>query len=424
MVGLELAKHWAAAPRESLVFLGSGPVPPCAEHAQARYVRVAAEPEGLVDLSELAYARFCRRFESETTDWMLGSGLDPRETSVVVNDISEGPDLARLSEAGFAIVSIWHVDVVDYFNKLYLKNLVRPERLTRAYERSRALGAAAALPDLLNLVFEKQRQTVARSRRMIFPSSQMAETIERCYGGLIAPAAELRRRSLVVPWGVFGPGPDAAAAEKAAAELRAHYQLSSEDRVVMTLSRISPEKGLHLLLEAVRRLEQKGRVDKLCLMICGEAAFMMGQAYMRKVRRAAEALKRARVFFPGYLSAREKPGYFRLAELFVSPSIHESYGLNVVEAMRAGLPILASDHYGVRDVLRPEYGAAVSYQDLSAAPDALGAALGDLLADRGQLRAMGKRAAQAAAAMPFSRAAERVLDEALAGLAQVEGVKT
>ena len=47
--------------------------------------------------------------------------------------------------------------------------------------------------------------------------------------------------------------------------------------------------------------------------------------------------------------------HIRLAELFVSPSVHESYGLTLVEAMRAGLPILASDHHGVAEILRPEF---------------------------------------------------------------------
>ena len=53
----------------------------------------------------------------------------------------------------------------------------------------------------------------------------------------------------------------------------------------------------------------------------------------------------------------------------MSPSVHESYGLNVVEALRAGLPVLASDHYGVRDILKDEYGVRVPYGSLATAPE-------------------------------------------------------
>ncbi|MBI3551088.1 MAG: glycosyltransferase family 4 protein [Elusimicrobia bacterium] len=407
MVGLHLARRWSQQANVRLRVLGSGPVPPAAGLDFVRLPEGGAGAKGLVSLSELEYARFCRRFEEATTSWVLDrpARLDPRRTCIVVNDISEGPTLARLTRAGFPIVSLWHVDVVDYFNRLYLKEFVRPERLTRLYEAGRGLGAARLLPDLLKLVFEKQRQTVVHSKRMVFPSNAMAQTIRRCY----APA-DFARRGLVVPWGVWERGGDARAAEALAARLKGHYQLGDRTAVLMTLSRISPEKGLHLLLEALRRLERSPRrPEDLCLFICGEPAFMRGESYLRQVRQTAARLKSARVFFPGYLADAEKQAYYRLAHLFVSPSIHDSYGLNIVEAMQAGLPILASDHYGVQDILSEEFGRKVHYGKLSAAPGLLAAELGDLLSDRGRLSRMGERARAAAEAMPFERAADAVL---------------
>ena len=74
---------------------------------------------------------------------------------IVVNDVSEAPTLEALAAAGYPILSIWHVDVVDYFNKLYLRRIVAPEKLTKLHERMRSVGADWMLPDVLNLVFEK-----------------------------------------------------------------------------------------------------------------------------------------------------------------------------------------------------------------------------------------------------------------------------
>jgi glycosyltransferase involved in cell wall biosynthesis len=115
-----------------------------------------------------------------------------------------------------------------------------------------------------------------------------------------------------------------------------------------------------------------------------------------------------KVVFPGYLDAAGKRVYLSLANLFVSPSVHESYGLNVVEAMHAGLPVLASDHYGVRDTLPPEAGRLVHYPSPKKAPALLAAALMDMIPDRERLKKMGAAAREAAGAMPFSAAAEAV----------------
>jgi glycosyltransferase involved in cell wall biosynthesis len=196
--------------------------------------------------------------------------------------------------------------------------------------------------------------------------------------------------------------------------LRAHYQITPKTTVLMTLSRISPEKGIHLLLEALRLLEAKGSANEdLCLFICGEAAFMQGASYMRQVRKAAARLKKVRVFFPGYLADQQKQAYYRLAHLFVSPSVHDSYGLNIVEAMQAGLPILASDHYGVQDILKESFGRKVRYESLKQAPAGLAAALEKLVGDRVGLAGMGEHARRAAAASPFERAAATVLSQSL-----------
>lgn len=408
MVGLRLIRHWAATGVSGLTVLGSGLESPA---PGVEYVRL---PEGpgheLVRLSEFEYARFCRAFETASTDWLLArrDRLPPETTTVLVNDVSEGPTVARLAEAGYPIVSLWHVDVVDYFNKIYLHSLVPPQHLTRLYERCMRLGLSGAVPDLLKLIFEKQRETVARSNRLIVPSRAMAETLIRCYEGG-TPGGVLSERIRVVPWGAFAdtaPEPS----EALLRELRGRYRIGDKTTVLMTLSRIAPEKGIHLLVEALRRLERAGRLAgrDVVLLICGEASFMQGAPYCRRVRAAAEGLRQVRAVFPGYLDAPAKKAHFRLAGLFVSPSVHESYGLNIVEAMQAGLAVMASDHYGVHDILDESCGLVVPYPSLAEAPGRLARALESALGEGGRLESMGRAAAARAAAMPFAKAADAV----------------
>jgi glycosyltransferase involved in cell wall biosynthesis len=369
----------------------------------------------LVKLSELGYARFCLDFEAATTRWILESSLRPDSTCIVVNDVSEGPDLARLARAGYRIVSLWHVDVVDYFGKIYFKNAFRPESLVGAYEFFRRAGAARALPSVLKLVFEKQRQTVAKSARLIFPSTAMASVVGRCYGGVAASPEGIARRSLVVPWGSWEDGADEGKVLALRQELRARHRIGAETSTLMTLSRLAPEKGIDLLLKALLRLESEGFAETrdIVLFVCGEAAFMKGQSTLKRLKKLTGQLKKVRIFFTGHLDPIAKRAHLGLCDLFVSPSIHESYGLTIVEAMRAGLPILALNHYGVRETLRPDYGRVVEPRSIAQAPSELAGAIQELLSDNDRLRAMGHRAQAAALKMPFGAAAQSVLDAAL-----------
>ncbi|HVE13076.1 MAG TPA: glycosyltransferase family 4 protein [Elusimicrobiota bacterium] len=404
MVGLQLARAWA---REGarLTVLGAGPQAPWdPPPSGARYVRLPSEDPApdLVRLSETGYARFCRRFEAATTAHILEPGrFEPSRACVVVNDISESPDLERLAAAGFRIVSIWHVDVVAYFNRMYLGGLVAPERLTRAFTRVRRGGLGRAVPRILRLVFEKQEAAVRFSRRIVLPSRGMAEVLAACYRHVDRGIAA---KAMVLPWGGWSEAFAEEELRPAAARLKERYEIGPRTRVLATLSRISPEKGLHVLVDALHVLEDRApEIEDLRLLICGEPAFMRGAAYSRRVRAGAARLKRFRVVFPGYLAGLEKQSHLRLAELFVSPSLHESYGLTIVEALRAGLPVLASDHHGVEEILRPEYGRIVSYAGAGRA-ERMAGALRELLGG-GELAEMGRRAKAASEGMSFEDAA-------------------
>ena len=255
----------------------------------------------LAGMSEPQYARFCRQFERATTAEILRH--DPRHCVVLCNDISEGPDFAALRD--YRLVSIWHVDVVEYFTKFYLRGLVQPE-------------TAAQFLRWPGLVFGKQRDCVRHSTRIVVPSAPMKEMICRCY-----PRCDAGK-ILVLPWGNI-------AARPAVAPYRA------EGFIIMTLSRLSPEKGIERLLLALPFVEGDFRV-----WICGAAAYMKGRRYEKMLRRLANG----RVEFLGHVTGDHKAALLRRADLFVSASRHESYGLTIAEAQAAGCRIISHHHYG------------------------------------------------------------------------------
>jgi glycosyltransferase involved in cell wall biosynthesis len=280
----------------------------------------------LTEMSEWQYARFCRRFEREVTAEILRR--DPGACVVLTNDISEGPDFAALGRRGYRMVCVWHVDVVEFFTKFYLRGLVRPETAARWLRWPR-------------VVFGKQRDCVRYAARIVVPSAPMKQVILRCYRWCEAA------KVVVLPWGNI-------------AEPAQSAPCPAEGFVIMTLSRLSPEKGIERLLAALPYVRGEYRV-----WICGAAAYMRGKRYERRLRRMANG----RVEFLGHLSGSEKAARLMRADLFVSTSLHESYGLSIAEAQAAGCRVISHGHYGAT-------GEVLDCSDPRALARAINAAIG------------------------------------------------
>ncbi len=318
----------------------------------------------LVRFGESAYARFCREFERAATEEILRH--DPAETVVLANDVSEGPDFATLGARGYRVFTIYHVDVVAYVAAIYGRGWIAPQTTVRWYRRVRGL-----LPDVARLIWDKQEASVRHSEGLIVPSEGMREILLRCYPE--CPAKKIH----VLPWGNWNP------AEAGDPEpLRREFGIPADARVLLTLSRISPEKGQDLLLEALENWEPEYSV---WLFICGDAAFMQGQRFFQKLRAMAARLKHVRVVFPGYVTGERKRAFFALADVYVFPSRHESYGLTLMEALAAGVPAVCLDTSGARSVMKEEFGTLVPAQKLQAA-------IATLLLDEGRRKQMSSAA--------------------------------
>jgi glycosyltransferase involved in cell wall biosynthesis len=344
----------------------------------------------LAGYGEREYAKFCRRFEMAATAEVLRH--HSARTRVLVNDISEGPDFRRLAAAGYDMVTIYHVDVVAYVAAIYARNLVTPETLVRWYERF-------PVPGMARLVFQKQRDSLRYSRAVVVPSRSMRHVLLRCYPE--TPAEKIH----VLPWGAPESNHDAAVVAAQAASMRAEYRIPEDAQVLLTLSRISPEKGQDRLLSALRDWERRPDFPRrpLWLFVCGDAAYMQGHRFRQRLELLAGRLRHTRVIFPGHVTGVRKQAFFALADLYIFPSRYESYGLTLVEALRAGVPAVCLDHHGARELMRPDCGLLT--------PEAqLGAAIARLLADDDLRARMGRAAREYGATLRFSDTAARLAD--------------
>jgi glycosyltransferase involved in cell wall biosynthesis len=162
----------------------------------------------------------------------------------------------------------------------------------------------------------------------------------------------------------------------------AHHGIPPERAIVLYVGRMNPEKRVDLLLDAFARVP-----DGAHLVLCGGPP---GEAAREVARRGLGA----RVAVAGVLDPdRELPAAYRSAALLAHASEIESQGIVFLEAMAAGIPVVAADAVAVGEtVIDGETGLLCPVGDAAA----LAAAIARLLADpalRAHLGEAGRRRA-------------------------------
>jgi phosphatidylinositol alpha-mannosyltransferase len=135
---------------------------------------------------------------------------------------------------------------------------------------------------------------------------------------------------------------------------------------ILFLGRLEKRKGLPYLLQAYAQV--KARMPDTRLLIVGPDGGMR-QACESFVKR--ERLKD--VVFAGYVSEEDLPRYHKTADVFCAPNTgNESFGIILLEAMAAAMPVIASDIEGFAYVVGHEAeGLLVPRRDTIALADAL-----------------------------------------------------
>ena len=142
---------------------------------------------------------------------------------------------------------------------------------------------------------------------------------------------------------------------------RAQFGLSEAAFVLVTAGRIVARKASTQLIETLVA------VPDAVLLVVGD-----GPEAEAVVRLAAERNVSSRLRMLGYVSDEVKYQAYRVADLFVSTSQHEGFGLVFLEAMAFGLPIVCYNRGGQTDFLAtPATGAVVPLNDLQGFNDAV-----------------------------------------------------
>ena len=168
----------------------------------------------------------------------------------------------------------------------------------------------------------------------------------------------------------------------------AHPHLRNGAALVLFLSRLDPKKGLDLLLAAFSRVRENHPGATLVIAGDGDPAFVA------RLKQDGERLGLgASTIWTGFLQGEEKLAVLADADVFVLPSYSENFGVAIVEAMAAGLPVIVSDQVGIhREVAASRAGLVVPCSERE-----LAEALQRMITDRAFRAAAGRNGQKLAA---------------------------
>lgn len=153
-------------------------------------------------------------------------------------------------------------------------------------------------------------------------------------------------------------------------DLRKSYGYAANDKIIFTLTRLSSReryKGYDKVLQALVSLKTK----------YPEIRYLIAGSYDAKEKlHLDEMIKnlslQTNVNITGFIPDESLVDHFRMADIYVMPSIKEGFGIVFIEAMYYGLPVIAGNKDGSSDALcNGELGILVDPLDVSAIENAI-----------------------------------------------------
>lgn len=130
---------------------------------------------------------------------------------------------------------------------------------------------------------------------------------------------------------------------------RQQLGLEKNDFVIVYSGRLKKEKGILELILAIKQLQ----VPKIKLLIIGANSYGSNQKSTKFIRELEDESKKikSQVHFTGYIDYSQIPSFLKMADIAVVPSMwEEPFGLTVVEAMAAGLPLITTRSGGIPEI--------------------------------------------------------------------------
>ena len=220
------------------------------------------------------------------------------------------------------------------------------------------LGAMLGIPTIhtYHTMYEKYLHYIANGK-ILRPShvAYISKNFCNQTRGVIAPSQMTKDKLLsygvtqevrVIPTGVEIPKLNPQAAE----ELREKLGYTKEDKVLLSLSRLSKEKNIAAILDAMPTILENDSTVKCCI--------VGGGPEKEELEKQVERLGiTPYVQFAGEVEHHQVSQYYQMADLYVNASESESQGLTYLEALVNKIPVIAKKNdYLQQFITKPELG--------------------------------------------------------------------
>ena len=150
--------------------------------------------------------------------------------------------------------------------------------------------------------------------------------------------------------------------------LRTDLDLDPDAVLIGIVTRITPEKGIHTLIEGTAKLKKSPNIQ---LLVVGGPYFPKDAEYIDYLKAQAEKLGIAdRVVFTGFLE--DTAAILSLLDIvLLASTIPEACPRTIIEAMAAGVPVIATPLGGSKELVTPETGILVPAEDADAFAEAI-----------------------------------------------------
>ena len=346
-----------------------------------------------------------QKFGKKAIDWVeIDSIPGDILVSTIVYELNR-QSLEDLNKKGVKIVHTVHslvpLKIINNLRKISLSRLSIKERIAaiiffkilRFNEYSikkvcKNYFIKKIIPNFANFIIEIEDFIMNISKTIIVPSKKLAEITAKIY-------SDSKHKIQYIPWGlpekeIFGE-PLISVRKKSSEEIE-------EKNIIkcVALCKIIPQKGINILLDSFYYIEKFDPIfaKKLELNICGDMAYMEDKGYKNLLDEKVKKIKIIKINFKGWIIGDKKIELLTNSDLFLLPSLTEPFGFCILEAMKAGLPIISFNTEGPSDIVTNKFGRIVQFSDYDTMMKDFAYAIIDIC-QTGNLNNMGMSAVQA-----------------------------
>lgn len=265
----------------------------------------------------------------------------------------DGGGLKHFTSSGMKVFRVPMRSVRDVSAWKKIKQLVSEEKATLVHThfmRENAIAVGAGLIGMKTpIVYTRHMLTQISSaaalfNRILFTRNKRIIAVSTSVKRQLTDQGAPDKKIVVIPPILSDVSKEEAAVSKESAE-----------RWMISIGRLSPEKGHMFLLQAIKVLFEDEDLNSWKLLIIGS-----GEEERRIRRFIQENGLEDRILLKGYI--KDPYRYLRASDIYINHSEEEAFGLTIAEAVQCGVPVVMADNSGARDYFNRENDGALLYR--------------------------------------------------------------